>query len=81
MLKKFQDNQQFIVKLTAGEDEIIAMIPDTSIKANPQVTPFVESLKHLLSGLDKAIAERTSLRNSLTSLSQTVCVLNLVVNF
>jgi len=68
-MKKFQDNQQYIVMLSGSKDDLLAALPSNN-SVGGQKSQIVNSLKQSLGLLDKLIAERTAFRNELTSLSQ-----------
>lgn len=73
IMKKFQDHQQYIIKLTGPPDRINEMLKGTG-SGNSGVSstsPVVMSLRQSLATLDRLIAERTNIRKELSQLSQT----------
>jgi len=68
VMKKFQDNQQFMVKLSGSANELLGAIPSNN--AQTYSHPAVQSLKQSLSILDKLIAQRNSLKAEITDVSK-----------
>jgi hypothetical protein len=76
-MKKFQDHQQYIARLSGGIEEIKAILPSNTAQSG-ESAKIVNELKQTLSLLDRLIADRTTQRNDFTNISKNVSKLLLV---
>ncbi len=70
-MKKFQDHQQYIVKLSGGVEDIKAILPINTAQSG-ETAKIINELKQSLSLLDKLIADRSLTRTELTNISKNV---------
>jgi len=68
VIKRFNDQQQFIAKLSGTQEELLSLLPSSNGGGNS--SSIVASLKQSLTLLDQLIAERSNLRQQLTNLSK-----------
>jgi len=71
--KKFQEYQQYLLKMSGTQDELLSLIPSPSNSSSAigSNDSTVVALKQSLSALDKLIAERSQLKEALIKTHQT----------
>eukprot|EP01119_Soliformovum_irregulare_P009995 TRINITY_DN2416_c0_g1_i1.p1 TRINITY_DN2416_c0_g1~~TRINITY_DN2416_c0_g1_i1.p1 ORF type:complete len:831 (-),score=256.75 TRINITY_DN2416_c0_g1_i1:39-2456(-) len=67
VLKKFQEHQQYVVKLTGSPQDIQGMIPSGNAPVGSN--PYANALKQSLALLDRMIAQRATLKTELSNLA------------